>query len=299
MVEGMEKPGQVGVNIWNTLRFLWRDLERETFFERLRFNREILVGHLGLKLDDVRCVQRNHAQKCFDVSLETEEVFRKVEETCRRTAEKPGLKNFWVRTLWRLNYRVITVHVFNPFLPVETIAAFLARYVDLFPAQRKMRDEMAVWIGKRQFQALLCPDPVGYEGLLHPLASFNIGSDRGYFLYARQPKYCRRCQSFGHLAGHIMRDCLSAKTCSICGEGGTCIGAALRGGRRMLKQQQLEVGRKRNKGLRGRRKLTRPKPAPPARKILRGQPSLTEAQQRVSMRGCRRQENSRASTLTM
>ncbi|KAJ8335396.1 hypothetical protein SKAU_G00387380 [Synaphobranchus kaupii] len=90
-----------------------------------------------------------------------EDHYKKVEETCRVKPEAPELVRWRVQSLWRLNYRVVTVHVFNPFVTVERVKAFLGKYVEVLPAHRDLIDDMGMRCGKRQLQVLLCPDPVG------------------------------------------------------------------------------------------------------------------------------------------
>ncbi|KAJ8335379.1 hypothetical protein SKAU_G00387210 [Synaphobranchus kaupii] len=74
-----------------------------------------------------------------------EDHYKKVEETCRVKPESPELVRWRVQSLWRLNYRVVTVHVFNPFVTVESVKAFLGKYVE---AVRPM------WRGGACFQAM-------------------------------------------------------------------------------------------------------------------------------------------------
>uniref|UniRef100_A0A9J7ZNB8 CCHC-type domain-containing protein n=1 Tax=Cyprinus carpio carpio TaxID=630221 RepID=A0A9J7ZNB8_CYPCA len=71
----------------------------------------------------------------------------------------------------------------------------------------------------------------GLEGLMHPPAQFNIGADKGYLFYSRQPPFCRRCRRYGHndggceeqrclqcaQLGHIAKECTVPKSCHSCG----------------------------------------------------------------------------------
>ncbi|KAJ8335385.1 hypothetical protein SKAU_G00387270 [Synaphobranchus kaupii] len=93
----------------------------EDFFERRRFNREVLLRFFGLKVPEIMCVQRNRPRRFFDVTLRMEDHYKKVEETCRVKPEALELVRWRVQSLWRLNYRVVTVHVFNPFVTVESV----------------------------------------------------------------------------------------------------------------------------------------------------------------------------------
>ncbi|KAJ8342118.1 hypothetical protein SKAU_G00320460 [Synaphobranchus kaupii] len=94
-----------------------------------------------------------------------------------------------------------------------------------------INDALDIWTGKRQFRVVLKEDLEGYDGYLHPPASFTIGADRGYLIYAGQPRFCRKCNRHGHTAetctlqrcrncedlGHATKDCTEPKRCSICG----------------------------------------------------------------------------------
>lgn len=94
----------------------------------------------------------------------------------------------------------------------------------ILPGVRNIKDALGIWTGKRQFRVLLREDESGYDGYRHPPASFTIGADRGYLMYAGQPRFCKKCSTYGHLAdarncgtlGHVMRDCTVSKRCSLC-----------------------------------------------------------------------------------
>ncbi|KAJ8335405.1 hypothetical protein SKAU_G00387470 [Synaphobranchus kaupii] len=64
-------------------------LESKDFFERRRFNREVLLRFFGIKVPEIMCVQRNRPQRFFDVTLRTEAHYKKVEETGRVKPEAP------------------------------------------------------------------------------------------------------------------------------------------------------------------------------------------------------------------
>lgn len=100
----------------------------------------------------------------------------------------------------------------------------------ILPGVRNIKDALGIWTGKRQFRVLLREDESGHDGYRHPPASFTIGEDRGYLMYAGQPRFCRKCSTYGYLAdactqtrcrncgtlGHVMRDCTVSKRCSLC-----------------------------------------------------------------------------------
>ncbi|XP_029111402.1 plexin-B2-like [Scleropages formosus] len=79
-----------------------------------------------------------------------------------------GLKEYKTEHLWWTDRRIITVHVFNPFVPAEAIRAFLQRHINLLPGHRDIRDVFGIWNESRQFKARLRPDPVAPDELHHP-----------------------------------------------------------------------------------------------------------------------------------
>ena len=218
-------------HIRNTLRFtLKKDVTTE-LMERLVFGRQVLLGLLQLRVREIYCCQRNAGQRCFDVTLMTEDVYRRLVQVCQLNAEAALLKLFNFQPLWKENFRVLTVRMFNPFVESSKVEDFLERYCDGEPTYRKVYDELGIWTGLRQYRVYLRSDESGVDGYRHPPASFSIGSDRGYPFYAWQPKYCRKCFSFGHLAegcttmrcrdcletGHLAKDCPNSKVCNLCG----------------------------------------------------------------------------------
>uniref|UniRef100_A0A8C9RRV9 CCHC-type domain-containing protein n=1 Tax=Scleropages formosus TaxID=113540 RepID=A0A8C9RRV9_SCLFO len=193
--------------------------EDRDFHDRLTFIKEVILGLLGLTVEDVICIQLNNLLRFFDVTLTTELCFKKMIENCRTF-------NRWVN-----NQRIVTVHVFNPFISAESIREFLQRYVEVLPGYKDMRDELGLWNGKRQFRIRLLPDPQGFDGFRHPPATFNLGTSKGYLFYSNQPPFCRVCQGFWHRGaectnmwcnnclerGHMAKDCKGPRRCNVCG----------------------------------------------------------------------------------
>ncbi|KAJ8335386.1 hypothetical protein SKAU_G00387280 [Synaphobranchus kaupii] len=162
----------------NTVRFQWR--ADGGIMPREAFGRAVLLGALNLKMEDVLCFQTNTLEKAYDITLSTSEVCLRVLEECRRrVAEKP-VAFFEVMSLDRPNFRLITVHMYNPHVSDQAVAAFLRSFGEVLTEARRRYDSLGFWTGKRQFQVLLRPDLEGWEGLAHPPALFSIGADRGY-----------------------------------------------------------------------------------------------------------------------
>lgn len=197
---------------------------------RYTFGRDVLFGALELVADDLLCLQHNTKDRYFDVTFYNVVKYEAVRGRAVQLADTV-LKSFQMVNLGRSNQRLVTVHVYNPWVPEEAIRRFLFRYVTVLLGEREVKDVLGLWTGKRQYRVLLADDPVGYDGYRHPPATFTIGADRGYLSYAGQPMYCRKCSTYGHIAddclqrrcrncdelGHIMADCTKAKKCSLCG----------------------------------------------------------------------------------
>lgn len=197
-----------------TLRFQVVSADEEAL-SRAWFCKSVIMGHLRLKLEDVYCIQWNQQDKAFDVTLRGEEVYGRVAETCKRTAAARPLAVYKIWNLDRPNFRMITVHMFNPFVTDLALTSFLGQYGEVVTAARYVKDPMGFWTGRRQFHVLLKPDPEGPHGLKHPPAFFNLGGDRGFLYYSRQPAFCRRCRQSGHTEAVCAGEC-----CRFCGQGG-------------------------------------------------------------------------------
>ncbi|KAI4896125.1 hypothetical protein NFI96_006640, partial [Prochilodus magdalenae] len=114
-----------GGGVPHTIRFQWRDPEGGALFtERVPFIREVLFGALGLKPEDLICAQRNNAQRFYDVTMASEAIYGRVLEQGSGLVDHPLGKNFVMVSMWRNNRRMVTTHVFNPFVSAEGQPAF-------------------------------------------------------------------------------------------------------------------------------------------------------------------------------
>uniref|UniRef100_A0AAY5KTF3 CCHC-type domain-containing protein n=1 Tax=Esox lucius TaxID=8010 RepID=A0AAY5KTF3_ESOLU len=145
--------------------------------------------------------------------------------------EKGGYGNENFPLDGRKNFRVVTIHMYNPFVQDDDVRRFLGEYCNVKAGPRYVKDALGFWTGRRQFQVLLREDATGKDGFLHLPAMFSIGADRGTLYYARQPEFCRRCLKIGHIYAncglrkckvcgsdqHETRDCTAPKKCHQCG----------------------------------------------------------------------------------
>ena len=218
----------------HTCLFQWRST-KEPIMEREDFVRKVLMGALKLKVVDVFCLQLNPALRGYEVTLHSSEKCLEVEKDFERGKNEDPLILFGFWNIDCLEYRLITVHMYNPHVTPEAVSGFLARYARVEKTVEDCRDMFGIWNGKRQFYCALKKDPGGYDGLAHPPAFFTIGADRGCLYYARQPQFCKKCRGSGHredtckgllrcrictAEGHQAKDCPAPKACHACGSTG-------------------------------------------------------------------------------
>ncbi|KAL6475097.1 hypothetical protein MHYP_G00161370 [Metynnis hypsauchen] len=222
-------PGFLG-SVPRTVRFQWRNTEAgDAFPDRVPFIREVLFGALGLRIEDLVCAQRNNAARFFDVAMSTEEGYQRVLERGVDVSDHPLGRNFDLYPLGHNGRRMVTVHLFNPFVTAEAIRTFLRRYGGVQPGETMVRDELGIWNGRRQFMMEFRED--GKGGLTHPPAYFSLDGNKGYLFYRGQPAFCRGCLQHGHDVsgckdlicknclgqGHQARDCKNPRRCKSCG----------------------------------------------------------------------------------
>lgn len=222
------------MTIKNTVRFEWKEKDDKDMPVRSDFIRKVILDFLKVEPRLILCIQRNGTDKYVDVTMKTEEFFRGLLQKCKEKEDEEPISDYKVISMCKMNFRVVTVHMYDGNVKDGDVAAFLSRYVKIISDARYIRDEFGIWNGKRQFQVLLQEDPDGFEGFRHPPSKFSIGKYKGYLIYSRQPMYCRKCKGFGHLEqsckegscmncgmkGHVARECRHEKTCNLCGEAG-------------------------------------------------------------------------------
>ncbi|KAL6454983.1 hypothetical protein MHYP_G00365800 [Metynnis hypsauchen] len=222
-------PGFLG-SVPRTVRFQWRNTEAgDAFPDRVPFIREVLFGALGLAPQDLVCAQRNNAARFFDVAMSSEEGYQRVLERGVDVSDHPLGQKFDLHPLGHNGRRMVTVHLFNPFVTAEAIRTFLRRYGEVQPGETMVRDELGIWNGRRQFMVEFRED--GKGGLTHPPAYFSLNGNKGYLFYRGQPAFCRGCLQHGHEVsgckdlncknclgqGHQARDCKNPRRCKSCG----------------------------------------------------------------------------------
>lgn len=217
-----------GDGMRNTLRFALKDKDA-AFQDRITFGRRILFDALQIQPEEIYCLQQSITNKYYDVTLTTKDTAEEARRKAHLTSNEE-LKRYMVTPLYRSDYSILTVHMYNPWVSEETIRCFLGRHVKVLPGVRIIKDGLGLWTGKRQFRVKMEEDPNSEDGYRHPPAVFSIGADRGFLIYAGQPLVCRRCGGKGHEAancnqvrcrncnetGHSTRDCTVLKRCHLC-----------------------------------------------------------------------------------
>ncbi|MBN3312610.1 ZCHC3 protein, partial [Atractosteus spatula] len=136
-------------------------------------------------------------------------VTNKKKENCLRDYEVLGCYND--------NFRMVIVHLYDPFIGDDDVTAFLLRHVSVMGQPEKIVDSRYIWTGKRKY----------------------FGFQQGLLFYQNQPQFCRKCCNFGHHVaecrenvcticdetGHVARECRK-KVCTLCVWKDTCSRAA-------------------------------------------------------------------------
>lgn len=190
----------------------------------------------GLKVDpgQVFCLQWNAAENGYDLMLHSQVSYDRLLAACTARAESVPFSLFRVEPLGQRSVRIVTVHMYNPYVGDAAVALFLGRYGKVDKPVKYLRDSYGIWSGRRQFRVLLGDDPDSSDGLRHPPAYFTVGGERGFLFYSGQPSFCRQCRSFGHMAagcaqvrcrncggaGHGAASCAAPRVCHGCGATG-------------------------------------------------------------------------------
>ncbi|MBN3315210.1 ZCHC3 protein, partial [Atractosteus spatula] len=166
-----------------------------------------------------------------------------------RTRKKETfLRDYEVLGCYNDNFRVVIVHLYDPFIGDDDVTAFLLRHVTVMGQPEKIMDSCNIWTGKRKYRVLLRSDARGAGGFHHPPALTHVGQapsilffgfQQGLLFYQNQPQFCRKCCNFGHHVaecrenvcticdetGHVARECRK-KVCTLCVWKDTCSRAA-------------------------------------------------------------------------
>lgn len=129
--------------------------------------------------------------------------------------------------LFQREVNMITVHLYNPFVDVLLIRAFLFSYCEDLRGGERVRNKFGIWSDKYRFVGRFKDDPECIGGVKRPPAVFSVGGERGFLFYLGQPMYYRNCLKYGHTkaeggAGLRCRFCGGDHQASQCRENTVC-----------------------------------------------------------------------------
>ncbi|XP_062908614.1 zinc finger CCHC domain-containing protein 3-like [Mobula hypostoma] len=218
--------------IKNTVRLSVRDLKEGNGFSRETFIRKLLLDCCGFKVEDLYCVQ--DLAGYYDVTFWHAAGWQKSCECFSEKGSEAPLSLLKVQPLFAdaTQQERTVIQIFNPYVPVVDVLTFPVRYVERVGKCENVNDSLGVWTSKRQLRVKLRVDTSGC--VIYPPSVFAIGGNRGFLVYAGQPKVYRNCGKAGHMAaqwkavlcrnckveGHLNNDCTEAKSCNLCGQAG-------------------------------------------------------------------------------
>ncbi|MBN3318780.1 ZCHC3 protein, partial [Atractosteus spatula] len=229
------RPNTREAKLRNTIGFVLKEeYGNQDFIYRDVFEDVVLETALGVRWEDTYCLQNFPGKKLFDLSLISDVRCKEVWAAVNALRNEEPLKDFYIEPLFARELRTLTVHMFNPYVAEEDILNFLKRFVDVQDEGVKQIDKRKYWTGNRRYRVRFRFSEQAADGLVHPPATFAIGSNRGYLFYPGQPLTCRRCGQEGHMAlnceaqicrqcdgiGHISSMCTEEIKCNLCGKQG-------------------------------------------------------------------------------
>lgn len=145
------------------------------------------------------------------------------------------MSKLMVEPLFQHAERMLTIHMYNPFVNEEVIRTFLRRYCGSIRGGDKQKNAFGVYNGKWRYFVRFITDPEAIGGVRQPPAIFSIGGERGFLFFTGQAQYCRQCHRYGHTkenceagscctnckqTGHEASECPVPRVCDLCGKSG-------------------------------------------------------------------------------
>ena len=224
----MSAPG-AGMRRHHTIRFTISDDALKTL-TRMDFSKKFILGATKTPANEINCLFKLPMGKGFDVSFNTHH--DKAKFWTRYENVKDQLNGLHLEELNDAAEKVVTVRMFNETVNVEDIKKWLGRFCNVLSDLRRVRDADGIWDCSWKVRVKQHRDPQSYQGLKQIPSVIVLGENRGYIHYFGQPKLCRKCGEFGHLAeacknivcrkcreiGHTFEECTNARCCNLCGE---------------------------------------------------------------------------------
>ncbi|CAG6009710.1 unnamed protein product [Menidia menidia] len=183
----------------NCVRFVWKET---AVGGRDWFVKTVLID--GLKVDpgQVFCLQWNPSDNCYDVTLHSQVMYDRLLMTCKAKAESVPSSLFKVEPLGQRNVRVITVHMYNPYVG-DSSESSLERILRV-----GMAFDTLLPIFHSEGKGVFCFARVNrvFVGSVALSAGCTVSSGNR----------CRNCGGEGHGAA----SCSQQKTCNGCGKTG-------------------------------------------------------------------------------
>ena len=126
-------------------------------------------------------MQWNPSDNGYDLTMHSQVSYDRLLGTCTATAESVPFSLFKVEPLGQRNVRIITVHMYNPYVGDAAVALYLGRYGKVDKPVKYLRDSYRIWSGRRQFRVLLGDDPESGDGPSTPSCLLYIWGGKVFF----------------------------------------------------------------------------------------------------------------------
>ncbi|XP_078477363.1 uncharacterized protein LOC144738246 [Lampetra planeri] len=204
------------------------DVPEEVTIDRPRFVRSVMVETLKVDPADLFCLIALPGGRAFDVSFKTSSLLQRFMTLFEEKAGERPLSLLKLQLLSELDTKVVTIFLYNEALPDHDVEVWLRQHCLVLSDSKRVQDSLGIWTGARQWRVRL---RTAEGALQHIPSALNIGGNRGYVVYAGQPKLCRRCGGSGHLAAacearicyrckardHVVTECCAPALCNLCG----------------------------------------------------------------------------------
>lgn len=194
--------------------------------KRLAYIVDVILGEFGrVRRSDILAVQDYRKRGVFDITFESDGVFKRFLKTLEEKSGDGRLKDFRVFPHFQQDEVMLVVRTYSPFVPLKEIEVVLGKYCKKISFVGKVMNEIGLWTSKYRFKAVL-------EKGRYPPARFKLGKMNLDCFFNGMPTFCRRCRSYGHSAencelcqncgksGHDFKSCPQEKICNFCFEVG-------------------------------------------------------------------------------